>query len=152
MVILIPEYFRSSQFTEKSDVYSFGVVLVELLTGEKPILSTGSGEHRSLAMHFLLAMEEGRVMSLFDSIMIHEGNTDGLMVGANLAMRCLNLDRRYRPTMKEVATELETILTSHIPSNVQSKMRPMIYEDSLSMLTSGNSSLTFLTSDDNITQ
>ncbi|KAJ4717487.1 putative Kinase [Melia azedarach] len=37
---LDPEYYSSSQFTEKSDVYSFGVVLVELLTGQKPVLST----------------------------------------------------------------------------------------------------------------
>ncbi|ESR54360.1 hypothetical protein CICLE_v10019295mg [Citrus x clementina] len=46
---LDPEYFGSSQFTEKSDVYSFGVVLVELLTGQKPILSTDTEEDKSLA-------------------------------------------------------------------------------------------------------
>ncbi|PKI33857.1 hypothetical protein CRG98_045752 [Punica granatum] len=35
---LDPEYFQPSQFTDKSNVYSFGGVLVELLTGQKPIL------------------------------------------------------------------------------------------------------------------
>ncbi|GJU47081.1 kinase RLK-Pelle-WAK family protein, partial [Tanacetum coccineum] len=58
---LDPEYFQSSQFTEKSDVYSFGVVLVELITGERPISLTRFGENRSLAAHFMLAVEEGRV-------------------------------------------------------------------------------------------
>ncbi|GJZ13008.1 kinase RLK-Pelle-WAK family protein [Tanacetum coccineum] len=135
---LDPEYFRSSKFTEKSDVYSFGVVLIELLTGEKPISSTGSGEHISLAMHFLLAMEEGRIMSIFDGMVIKEGTTDVLLTVANLAMRCLNLNGRYRPTMKEVATELEAIRTSLIPSHVQTNMKPIMFVDEeLSMLTSG---------------
>ncbi|XP_071728447.1 wall-associated receptor kinase-like 9 [Rutidosis leptorrhynchoides] len=67
---LDPEYFQSNRFTEKSDVYSFGVVLVELLTGEKPILLTGFGEHRSLASYFELAMEEERGMSIFDANVI----------------------------------------------------------------------------------
>ncbi|KAL8252020.1 hypothetical protein R6Q59_035713 [Mikania micrantha] len=75
---LDPEYFQSSQFTEKSDVYSFGVVLVELLTGEKPISLTRFGENRSLATHFMLAMEEGRVMSIFDAVVIKEGARDEL--------------------------------------------------------------------------
>nr|GEY23467.1 kinase-like domain-containing protein [Tanacetum cinerariifolium] len=138
---LDPEYFRSSKFTEKSDVYSFGVILIELFTGEKPISSTGSGEHISLAMHFLLAMEEGCIMSILDGMVIKEGTTDVLLTVANLAMRCLNLNGRYRPTMKEVATELEAIRTSLIPSHVQSNMKPIMFVDEeLSILTSGDSS------------
>ncbi|KAL8246534.1 hypothetical protein R6Q59_007750 [Mikania micrantha] len=116
---LDPEYFQSSQFTEKSDVYSFGVVLLELLTGERPISLTRFGENRSLATHFMLAMEEGRVMSIFDEVVIKEGTRDELLILANLATRCLNLSGKYRPTIKEVAIELETIRRSHIPSMVQ---------------------------------
>ncbi|GJS59469.1 wall-associated receptor kinase-like protein 6 [Tanacetum coccineum] len=142
---LDPEYFRSSKFTEKSDVYSFGVVLIELLTGEKPISSTGSGDHISLAMHFLLAMEEGRIMSILDGMVIKEGPTDVLLTVANLAMRCLNLNGRYRPTMKEVATELEAIRTSLIPSHVQTNMKPIMFVMGIySMLTSGDSWLNIL--------
>nr|GEY58756.1 wall-associated receptor kinase-like 22 [Tanacetum cinerariifolium] len=118
-----------------------------------PISSTGSGEHISLAMHFLLAMEEGRIMSILDGMVIKEGTTDVLLTVANLAMRCLNLNGRYRPTMKEVATELEAIRTSLIPSHVQSNMKPIMFVDEeLSILTSGDSSSTFLSSSDNITQ
>ncbi|KAM0038716.1 putative protein kinase RLK-Pelle-WAK family [Helianthus debilis subsp. tardiflorus] len=109
------EYFQSSQFTEKSDVYSFGVVLVELLTGEKPIFINKFGEHISLATHFMLAFEEGHVMSIFDTMVVKEGASDELMLLANLAMRCLNLNKKYRPTMKELAIELGMILTSQIP-------------------------------------
>ncbi|KAL9998662.1 hypothetical protein Hdeb2414_s0532g00912261 [Helianthus debilis subsp. tardiflorus] len=57
----------------------------------------------------MLAMEEERAMSIFDAMLIKEGTRDELLVVANLAMRCLNLNGRYRPTMKEVAIELETI-------------------------------------------
>ncbi|KAK9062286.1 hypothetical protein SSX86_019472 [Deinandra increscens subsp. villosa] len=130
---LDPEYFQSSQFTEKSDVYSFGVVLVELLTGEKPISLTRFGENRSLVAHFRLAMEEGRVMSIFYSKVIKEGTRDELLVLADLAMQCLNQIGNNRPTMKEVATELEIIRTSHMPSMIQDNIGQVMHEDELSM-------------------
>ncbi|KAJ0659739.1 putative protein kinase RLK-Pelle-WAK family [Helianthus annuus] len=148
---LDPEYFRSSQFTEKSDVYSFGVVLVELLTGEKPISQTRIGERKSLVTHFMLAMEDGQVMSIFDAIAIKEGTREELMTAANLAMRCLNMKGMYRPTMKEVSVVLETIRTSHMPPTVQSNTSHMMYGEDFSMITYGESSSTFLSFNDNIT-
>ncbi|KAJ0532428.1 putative protein kinase RLK-Pelle-WAK family [Helianthus annuus] len=149
---LDPEYFQSSQFTEKSDVYSFGVVLVELLTRERPISLTRFGENRSLATHFMLAMEEGRVMSIFDAMVIKEGTRDELLILANLAMRCLNLNGKYRPTMKEVAIELETIRKSDIPSTVQTNTSHLVDEEELSILRYGESSSTFLTFSDSFSQ
>ncbi|KAL8246531.1 hypothetical protein R6Q59_007747 [Mikania micrantha] len=149
---LDPEYFQSSQFTEKSDVYSFGVVLVELLTGEKPISLTRFGENRSLASHFMLTMQEGRIMSIFDAIVIKEGTRDELMIAANLAMRCLNMNGKYRPTMKEVAVELENIRRSHVPSKVQMDTGPVVYGEELSMLNYGESSTTFLSFNESISQ
>ncbi|GKB25376.1 kinase RLK-Pelle-WAK family protein [Tanacetum coccineum] len=148
---LDPEYFLSSQFTEKSDVYSFGVVLLELLTGERPISLTRFGENRSLATHFMLAVEEGRVMSIFDAMVIKEGTRDELLAVANLAMRCLNFNGKNRPTMKEVAVELETIRTSHIPSAVQTNSESVTYGHELSMLSYGESTSTFLSFDEKIT-
>ncbi|KAJ4723291.1 putative Kinase [Melia azedarach] len=103
---LDPEYFRSSQFTEKSDVYSFGVVLVELLTGQKPIRSTICEEDRSLAAYFLCAMKEIRLFEVLDSRVLNEGGKKEIIMVARLAQRCLNLNGKKRPTMKEVATEL----------------------------------------------
>ncbi|GJZ90570.1 kinase RLK-Pelle-WAK family protein [Tanacetum coccineum] len=126
---LDPEYLQSSLLTEKSDVYSFGVVLVELLTGEKPISLARSDENICLATHFMLAMEEGRVMSIFDAMVIKEGTMDELLLVANLSKRCLNPIGKNRPTMKEVAIELETIRMSNLRSLVQANTGSVIYEE-----------------------
>ncbi|KAJ0703380.1 putative protein kinase RLK-Pelle-WAK family [Helianthus annuus] len=118
----------------------FGVVLIELLTGERSISLTRFDENRSLATHFMLAMEEGRVMSIFDAMVIKESTMDELMIVAKLAMRCLNLNGTYRPTMKEVAIELETLRTSHIPSMIQMNTHPVVCGEELSMVTYSESS------------
>ncbi|PQM33796.1 wall-associated receptor kinase-like 1 [Prunus yedoensis var. nudiflora] len=109
---LDPEYFQSSQFTEKSDVYSFGVVLVELLTGLQPVFAvTGSQEkeHRSLATCFIISMEEDRLFDILDARVVMEGSKTDITTFANLAKRCLDLNGRNRPTMREVTAELEAI-------------------------------------------
>ncbi|KAL6206543.1 hypothetical protein ACLB2K_023791 [Fragaria x ananassa] len=106
---LDPEYFQSSQFTEKSDVYSFGVVLAELLTGQKPVSMIRSQESRSLATHFLLSMEHDCLFDILDAQVMEDGSKEEIIAVANLAQRCLNLNGKKRPTMKEVAAELEAV-------------------------------------------
>ncbi|KAI3747322.1 hypothetical protein L6452_09776 [Arctium lappa] len=149
---LDPEYFQSSQFTEKSDVYSFGVVLVELLTGEMPISLTRFGENRSLATHFMLAMEEGRVMSIIDAMVIKEGTRDEILIVGNLAMRCLNLNGKNRPTMREVVAELESIRVSHVPSMVQTNFQQVMQAEELQIITYGESTSTFMSVEDNFSK
>ncbi|KAH9780107.1 Wall-associated receptor kinase-like 2 [Citrus sinensis] len=109
---LDPEYFRSSHFTDKSDVYSFGVVLVELLTGQKPIRSTVAEEDKSLARYFILAMKENRLFEVLDDRVLKEAEKEEIIPVATLAKRCLNLNGKKRPTMKEVAFELRGIRES----------------------------------------
>ena len=106
---LDPEYFQSSQFTEKSDVYSFGIVLIELLTGKKPILKTRSGEEKCLATYFISSMKENRLSDLLDTRVVKEGRQEEINAFAHLARRCINLNGMNRPTMIEVAMELERI-------------------------------------------
>ncbi|KAL0380834.1 UNVERIFIED_CONTAM: Wall-associated receptor kinase-like 1 [Sesamum angustifolium] len=106
---LDPEYFQSSQFTEKSDVYSFGVVMVELLTGEKAISSVRAEVGKSLATHFLHSMEEDHLFDILNPRVLKEGRREEVVAIAELARRCLDLNGKKRPTMKEVAVELEGI-------------------------------------------
>lgn len=105
---LDPEYFQSSQYTEKSDVYSFGVVLAELLTGKKAI-STTTNQDRSLATNFLLATERNLLDTIIYAKISQEGKREDIMAAANIAYRCMNLNGKKRPTMKEVTTALEAI-------------------------------------------
>ncbi|KAF7849316.1 hypothetical protein BT93_L0982 [Corymbia citriodora subsp. variegata] len=116
---LDPEYFQSSQFTDKSDVYSFGVVLVELLTGQKPISSLREQEGRSLASYFIISMEENRLFDIVDAQVLKEGKKEEIVSVANLAKRCLYLNGRNRPAMKELAMELEGIRKLQNPLGIQ---------------------------------
>ncbi|KAG2711406.1 hypothetical protein I3760_04G075200 [Carya illinoinensis] len=116
-----PEYFRSGQFTDKSDVYSFGVVLAELLTGEKAISSTGTRDTKSLAAFFVSSMEENNLFDILDNQVLKETKKEKIIAVANLAKRCLNLKGRKRPTMREVAMELEVNQMSQKASNLQQK-------------------------------
>ncbi|XP_050262186.1 wall-associated receptor kinase-like 1 isoform X2 [Quercus robur] len=116
---LDPEYLQSSQFTEKSDVYSFGVVLVELLTGEKAISSTRTKECRSLATYFIHSMEENKLFDIIDAQVMKDAIQEEIIVVANLAKMCLNINGKKRPTMKEVAMQLEAVQTLQKTPNVQ---------------------------------
>ncbi|XP_034888841.1 wall-associated receptor kinase-like 22 [Populus alba] len=120
---LDPEYFQSSQFTGKSDVYSFGVVLAELLSGQKPISYERSEERRGLATHFILLMEENKILDILDERLMGQDREEEVVAVANLARRCLNLNGRKRPTMREVAIELEQIRLSKgaLPAQQSSK-------------------------------
>ncbi|RZC44396.1 hypothetical protein C5167_037344 [Papaver somniferum] len=124
---LDPEYYQTSLLTDKSDVYSFGVVLVELLTGEKPISLNRPQAQRSLASFFLYAMERNDVFTLIQPRVANEGNHGPIIAVAELAKRCLNMKGGERPTMKEVAAELESLskLESY-PSGVHNQP---IYEE-----------------------
>ncbi|KAG6778125.1 hypothetical protein POTOM_017975 [Populus tomentosa] len=116
---LDPEYYRTSQLTGKSDVYSFGVVLFELLSGKKPIFLTHSLQTMSLAQHFIELMEDNRLFDIIDAQVKGDCTEEEAIVIANLAKRCLNINGRNRPTMREVAMELEGILLSRNGINTQ---------------------------------
>jgi serine/threonine protein kinase len=117
-----PEYLQSSQFTEKSDVYSFGVVLAELLTGEKAISSERTQEPRSLATYFIQSVEGNNLFDIIDCQVLKEGKKEEIFAVANLAKRCLNLNGKKRPTMKEIAIELEAVQMLQKGHNLQKKL------------------------------
>ncbi|XP_059461865.1 wall-associated receptor kinase-like 22 [Corylus avellana] len=124
---LDPEYFQSSQFTEMSDVYSFGVVLAELLTGEKAISSTRTQESKSLATYFIQSKEENNFFDVLDSRVLKEGKKEEIVAVANLAKSCLYLNGKKRPTMREVAKELEAVQMLQKAPNLQQDYEELEY-------------------------
>ncbi|XP_028064405.1 wall-associated receptor kinase 5-like [Camellia sinensis] len=114
---LDPEYMLTSQFTEKSDVYSFGVVLVELITGKKASPFDRPEEDRCLAMYFISCMNNDCLNQIIDEHMVIEGNTEELKEVANLAKRCLRVKGEKRPSMKEVAMELQGLIRKKTSRN-----------------------------------
>ncbi|KAK4489536.1 hypothetical protein RD792_005345 [Penstemon davidsonii] len=104
---LDPEYLQTSQLTEKSDVYSFGVLLVELLTGQKVIRFNKPEAERSLANYFLYAVQENRLVEVLEPRVVEEGSVELLQAVADIARFCLRLKGDERPSMKQVAIELE---------------------------------------------
>ncbi|WOK95345.1 wall-associated receptor kinase-like 16 [Canna indica] len=118
---LDPEYLLTCQLTEKSDVYSFGVVLLELLTSKKAVYFEGAQEERSLASSFILAMKENRLLEVLDVQVKNEGDAELIQEISQLAKQCLSISGEERPTMKQVADELDQLrkYKQHpwIPSN-----------------------------------
>ncbi|KAF8039991.1 hypothetical protein BT93_B2264 [Corymbia citriodora subsp. variegata] len=107
---LDPEYLQSSQLTEKSDVYSFGVVLAELLTGLRALSFERAESERNLSLYLASAIKAERLFKIIDPRVLKEGNPEEIKEVAMLASRCLRVKGEDRPTMKEVAMELEGLM------------------------------------------
>ncbi|KAH0632773.1 hypothetical protein KY284_035559 [Solanum tuberosum] len=106
---LDPEYLHTGQLTDRSDVYSFGVVLAELLTGMKPILRGTSDEDKCLVEYFVSSMKNNSLFQILDDRVVREGGVEQLQEIGELIKSCLHLHGEDRPTMKEVAMELESL-------------------------------------------
>ncbi|KAL6633955.1 hypothetical protein ACP70R_026626 [Stipagrostis hirtigluma subsp. patula] len=106
---LDPEYMRTCKLTDKSDVYSFGVVLLELLTRRKAMNLEELEEEKYLSSQFLLMMAEDRLEEILDEQAKSEQSLELLEQVAELAKRCLEMTGDKRPSMRQVAEELDRL-------------------------------------------
>lgn len=96
-----------------------GVVLIELLTSKMPLSPTDSGGCKSLAVEFIFNMERSCFFDMLDTQVVEEAKEEELTAVANLAMQCLNINAKQRPTMKEVSIALEGIRSPDPPSVIE---------------------------------
>ncbi|KAG8367023.1 hypothetical protein BUALT_Bualt16G0029300 [Buddleja alternifolia] len=110
-----PQYHQNFHLSDKSDVYSFGVVLVEIITSMKVVDFSRPHHEINLAALAIERIGKGRVDEIVDPFL--EPNRDAWTLSsvhkvAELAFRCLAFHRDMRPSMMEVADELEQIRLS----------------------------------------
>ncbi|XP_012854709.1 PREDICTED: wall-associated receptor kinase 5-like [Erythranthe guttata] len=103
---LDPEYLQTNQLTEKSDVYSFGVVLLELITSRQAISFDKPEVEKNLSYFFLSLLKQDRILEIVDDSIVGD-NYEQIMEVAKIAKECLYVRGEDRPSMKEVAMELE---------------------------------------------
>lgn len=114
---LDPQYHQNFHLSDKSDVYSFGVVLVEIITALKVVDFSRPPNEVNLAALASDRISKGCLDEIIDPLIIEpRGHSDaGTLASvhkvAELAFRCLAFHRDMRPSMMEVATELEQIRT-----------------------------------------
>ncbi|XP_059457543.1 wall-associated receptor kinase-like 14 isoform X2 [Corylus avellana] len=110
-----PQYHQNFHLSDKSDVYSFGVVLVEIITALKVVDFSRPQTDVNLAALAIDRIGKGCVDEIVDPFL--EPNRDAWTLYsvhkvAELAFRCLAFHSDMRPSMMEVAEELEHIRRS----------------------------------------
>ncbi|XP_027347028.1 wall-associated receptor kinase-like 14 isoform X2 [Abrus precatorius] len=110
-----PQYHQNFHLSDKSDVYSFGVVLIEIITAMKVVDFGRPQSEINLAALAVDRIRRGCVDDIIDPFL--EPHRDAWTLYsvhkvAELAFRCLAFHSDMRPTMTEVAEELEHIRRS----------------------------------------
>ncbi|KAJ8762305.1 hypothetical protein K2173_007462 [Erythroxylum novogranatense] len=109
---LDPQYHQLFHLSDKSDVYSFGVVLIEVVTALKVVDFSRPQNEVNLANFAIDKIGNGHLDEIVDPLIdLHSDAWTLFSVRkvAELAFRCLAFHRDVRPSMVEVAAELEEI-------------------------------------------
>ncbi|RWR78178.1 putative LRR receptor-like serine/threonine-protein kinase [Cinnamomum micranthum f. kanehirae] len=108
---LDPEYFHSNNLTQKSDVYGFGVVLLELITGQPPIIrSCTNYEKRNLVGWAGPIIATRDMQAVLDPRLEGDYDANSLSKVAEIALACTSPRSIERPTMTDVVAELKDCL------------------------------------------
>lgn len=112
---LDPQYHQHFHLSDKSDVYSFGVVLIEIITALKVVDFSRPQNEVNLAALAVDRIGRGHLDEIIDPFLETTDDAWTLLSVqkvAELAFRCLAFHKDMRPSMMEVAIELEQIRLS----------------------------------------
>ncbi|XP_076892360.1 receptor-like cytoplasmic kinase 176 [Bidens hawaiensis] len=105
-----PEYLATGHLTSKSDVYSFGVVLLEMLSGQRVVDKTRpSGKYSLVEWAKPYLAHKRKIFRVMDNRLEGQYTPEAAHAVANLSLRCLSVEPRFRPSMAEVVKELERL-------------------------------------------
>lgn len=109
---LDPEYHQCYQLTGKSDVYSFGVVLLELISSLPAVDVNRKEDEINLSCYAMKRIQSCAFSELVDPRLGFELNFKVRRMTtlvAELAFRCLQHKKEFRPSMDEVLEDLMNI-------------------------------------------
>uniref|UniRef100_A0A0D3H5R1 Protein kinase domain-containing protein n=1 Tax=Oryza barthii TaxID=65489 RepID=A0A0D3H5R1_9ORYZ len=101
-----PEYYQTGRLTESSDVYSFGIVLLEIATGEPPIIS-GQGHIVQRVKNKIVA---GDISLIADARLDGAYDVSSMWKVVDTALQCTVDVVAQRPTMATVVAQLKESL------------------------------------------
>lgn len=103
---MAPEGF-SGTITQKIDIYSYGIVLLELLTGFKAII-VNSSETINIQLYIEENCVDNDITPLLDPVVENWTKANEIY---NLSLKCLERQRKSRPSIDEVCDILcKTVL------------------------------------------
>ena len=105
-MLAICRYYTTGRLTESSDVYSFGVVLLEVTTGEPPIIP-GNGH---VVQRVKQKIVTGNISSIVDTRLGGSYNVSSMWKVLDAAMMCTTNIAAERPTMATVVMQLKESL------------------------------------------
>lgn len=108
-------YYQTYQLDEKSDVYSFGVVLLELITGQPPLLPTPGEGH--IVQRVGPKVAEGNIDDVVDARLQGEYDVNSVWKTLDTALMCTAQSSVHRVTMAEVVMQLKESLALQIAWN-----------------------------------
>ncbi|KAK8601604.1 hypothetical protein V6N12_051433 [Hibiscus sabdariffa] len=108
-----PEYLATGHLSARSDVYSFGVVLLEMLSGRRAIdKNRPIGEQKLVEWAKPYLGNKRKVFRVLDNRLEGQFSMETAFKCATLALRCLSIDPKFRPSMNEVVTTLQQLMDS----------------------------------------
>ncbi|KAK8706172.1 hypothetical protein V6N13_049747 [Hibiscus sabdariffa] len=83
------------------------VAIKKSIIGLKAVCFERPEHERNLSLYFVSVMQEGRLLDIIDGRVVDDRNIEELKEVATLARRCVRVKGEERPSMKEVASELQ---------------------------------------------
>ncbi|CAM0885715.1 unnamed protein product [Alopecurus aequalis] len=102
---LDPEYHATFQLTVKTDVYSFGIVLLEIITGQSPVIMNPQPVHLTNWVRQKIA--KGGIHDVVDKRLLDQYNVSSLQGVIHIALDCVENASTHRPAMTEVVSRLK---------------------------------------------